>query len=134
MLHVVVGSFGLDPSRSDVRLTPYMRPFKTTGSEHHFIKGAGFRDLSNLYAFDRRLRLLVMDAIEGVEVAARVMISNYMGPKYGSHWYLDRSLFKSNYKHEQLLQIVGGKQQIVVVRKLILEVQTKAPLRHTKSE
>tara|TARA_R110000850_G_scaffold222600_1_gene348474 strand:+ start:17302 stop:18291 length:990 start_codon:yes stop_codon:yes gene_type:complete len=93
------------------RLTPYMRPFQVPGYDHHFIKDAGFRDLSNLYAFDRRLRLLVMDAIERVEVAVRAMISNYMGPMYGAHWYLDRTLFKSGYNHEQLLQIIRGKQQ-----------------------
>ena len=93
------------------RLTPYMRPFQVPGNEHHFVEGAGFRDLSNLYAFDRRLRLLVMDAVERVEVAARAMISNLMGPKYGSHWYLDRSLFKTGYSHEQLLQTIRSKQQ-----------------------
>ena len=54
------------------RLTPYMRPFQQPDDpQHHFRPGAGFRDLSRLYDFDRRLRLLVMDAIERVEVAAR---------------------------------------------------------------
>lgn len=93
------------------RLTPYMRPFQIPGDDHRFVEGAGFRNLSHLYSFDRRLRLLVMDAIEKVEVAARAMISNHMGPKYGAHWYLDAQLFKGRYKHAQLLQTVRGKQQ-----------------------
>lgn len=41
------------------RLTPYMRPFQQPDDpQHHFRPGAGFRDLSRLYDFDRRLRLL----------------------------------------------------------------------------
>lgn len=93
------------------RLTPYMRPFQVPGDDHRFIESAGFRDLIHLYSFDRRLRLLVMDAIERVEVAARAMISNHMGPKYGSHWYLDSCLFKRRYKHALLLKTIRSKQE-----------------------
>lgn len=35
------------------RLTPYMRPFQIPGDDHRFAEGAGFRDLSGLYSFDR---------------------------------------------------------------------------------
>ena len=57
--------------------------------ERLFQPGTGFRQISQLYDFDRRLRLLIMDAIERVEVASRAMISNHMGPKYGAHWYIE---------------------------------------------
>ena len=93
------------------RLSPYMRPFQLPDHSHQFIKGSGFRDLSRLYNFDRRLRLLVMDAIERVEVSARAMVSNHMGPKYGTHWYLDNGLFKRRFKHAQLLNTIQNKQQ-----------------------
>lgn len=86
------------------RLTPYMRPFQVSNdSEHGFRKGAAFRQLSRLYNFDRRLRLLVIDAIERIEVAVRAATSNYMGPVYGAHWYLKRELFKHQYQHDRLL-------------------------------
>ena len=63
------------------RLTPYMRPFQIVdNAAHAFLAGTGFRQISRLYDFDRRLRLLVMDAIERVEVASRASISNHMGP------------------------------------------------------
>jgi abortive infection bacteriophage resistance protein len=94
------------------RLTPYMRPFQVTGSpDHKFLPGTGFNQLSGLYDFDRQLRLLVMDAIERVEVAARASISNHMGPTYGAHWYLQRELFKREYDHSRLLSTIERAQQ-----------------------
>lgn len=94
------------------RLTPYMRPFQAAGNpDHAFLPGTGFRQLSQLYDFDRRLRLLVIDAIERVEVAARAAISNHMGPTHGAHWYLQRNLFKKPYDHTRLLSTVESAQQ-----------------------
>ena len=93
------------------RLTPYMRPFQVVGHpDHAFLPGAGFRQLSQLYDFDRRLRLLVMDALERIEVAARAAISNHMGPQHGAHWYLQQTLFKHRYDHSRLLSTVEGAQ------------------------
>lgn len=94
------------------RLTPYMRPFQVPGDpDHGFRPGAGFRQLSKLYDFDRRLRLLIIDAIERIEVATRAAISNHMGPAYGSHWYLDRAMFKNHYDHTRLLSTIESTQQ-----------------------
>lgn len=94
------------------RLTPYMRPFQTPEDpDHAFRPGTGFRQLSQLYDFDRRLRLLIVDAIERVEVAARAATSNHMGSTHGTHWYLDRKLFKNHYDHGRLLRTIEDKQQ-----------------------
>lgn len=94
------------------RLTPYMRPFQVPDdADHRFREGTGFRQLSRLYDFDRRLRLLVIDAVERIEVAARAAISNHMGPTYGAHWYLDKQLFKSRYDHDRLLKSIESTQR-----------------------
>lgn len=94
------------------RLTPYMRPFQVSDDpEHGFRPGAGFRQLSQLYDFDRRLRLLVIDAIERTEVAVRAIASNHMGPSYGSHWYLQPELFKDRYNHRRLLDGIEDVQR-----------------------
>ncbi|MGZ8183063.1 MAG: Abi family protein [Methylobacter sp.] len=94
------------------RLTPYMRPFQNYGdSQHHFKADVGFRQISQLYEFDRRLRLLVMDAIERAEVATRARISTHMGPSYGAHWYLEKHLFKNHYDHARLIDTINEKQQ-----------------------
>lgn len=46
-----------------------------------FMLGAHFQDAVELYVFDKKLRLLVLDAIERIEVAFRVDISYLMGKK-----------------------------------------------------
>lgn len=93
------------------RLTPYMRPFQSPDDlSHAFVPGTTLQELTRLYEFDRRLRLLVIDAIERIEVAARASISNHMGPTYGAHWYLDRTMFQTDYRHRELLEGVRAKQ------------------------
>ncbi|ALZ34723.1 Abi family protein [Pseudomonas aeruginosa] len=93
------------------RLTPYMRPFQIPeDADHAFKAGTRLRDLTRLYDFDRRLRLLVIDAIERIEVAARAAISNHMGPTHGAHWYLQRQLFQGSYRHQELLDSIRNKQ------------------------
>lgn len=92
------------------RLTPYMRPFQIDDDSHLFIANTQFRQLSRLYDFDRRLRLLVIDAIERTEVAIRAHLSNILGVKYGAHWYLDRNHFKRGYDHDRLINAIQKKQ------------------------
>lgn len=102
------------------RLSAYMRPFqKPFDEKHSFKNGVEFKQVVALYAFDRELRLLVMDAIERVEVAIRSMINNVMGPKYqlegqphsGSHWYLNNRHFKRDYDHHRLIKTLRDKQE-----------------------
>lgn len=94
------------------RLSIYMRPFQIPDDkEHRFKPSSEFKDIINLYAFDRELRLLVIDAIERVEVAVRASLNNHMSCKYqdnsdihsGSHWYLNRRLFKKEYDYQRLI-------------------------------
>lgn len=100
------------------RLSAYMRPFQIHNDpDHKFKANTEFKMVVDLYAFDRELRLLVMDAIERVEVAVRATLNNHMGLKYqndvcnsGSHWYLQEALFKHNYAHKRLLKEVEDKQ------------------------
>lgn len=95
------------------RLSPYMRPFQRTDDiDHGFSPGAQMSSLTRLYDFDRRLRLLLMDALERIEVATRAAISNHMGPQYGSHWYLDPQVFRHDFRHQALLDSLVRKQEI----------------------
>lgn len=94
------------------RLSPYMRPWQIPGDPaHHFRPGTGLRQITQLYDFDRRLRLLVMDAIERAEVAIRATVSNHMGPLHGAHWYMRQDLFKDAYDHPRLLDAIARTQQ-----------------------
>lgn len=87
------------------RLSPYMRPFQDANCENHtFHPDSEFKQIVNLYAFDRELRLFVMDALERVEVATRAAINNYMAIQYNNpHWFMDNEVFSLRYGHEALL-------------------------------
>ena len=86
------------------RLSPYMIPFQSNDGSHRFRAGVTFDDVLNHYVFDRRLRAIVMDALERFEVALRAAISNHMSLKSGDpFWYLDASRFKISYDHARLL-------------------------------
>lgn len=79
------------------RLRAYWLPFETpapSDGDHGFIPGTSFEDALALYVFDRQLRLLVMDAIERVEVSLRANWAHVLAMKYGSHGYIDPEIYK----------------------------------------
>lgn len=87
------------------RFSGYMRPLQSkTGVEHKFKPDVSFDNALNLYIFDRKLRLLVLDAVERIEVAIRAQISNTMSSRYGSHWYLNPAAFKDGFDHNEFIE------------------------------
>lgn len=60
---------------------PMRRPNPLGGREDQFINGASFGDAFDLYVFDKKLRLLFLDAIERIEVALRVAIALSLGAR-----------------------------------------------------
>ncbi|PUB32555.1 abortive infection bacteriophage resistance protein [Promicromonospora sp. AC04] len=89
------------------RLSPYTIPFQQRRSSHTFRNGTSFDDVLDLYVFDRTLRLLVMDALERVEVATRAAITDHMSTTHDDpHWYITADHFRDRSKHAGLLKIV----------------------------
>lgn len=83
------------------RLRAYWLPFEIPAGDgdHAFRAGTNFEDVLSLYVFDRQLRLLVMDAIERVEVALRANWAHCMAMTYGSHGYLEQHLYARRDRH-----------------------------------
>ena len=81
------------------RLSAYCIPFQD--KKDKFNKGTTFNDVLNLYIFDRELRLLILDAIERIEIGLRTQIIYQLAHKYGSHWQDDASLFKPPYTNRR---------------------------------
>lgn len=59
--------------------------------EDDFIPGHAFEDAVAIYSFDRRLRLLLLDALERIEIALRVQVA-YVHGLHGPLAYLDPQL------------------------------------------
>nr|WIE92055.1 Abi family protein [Mesorhizobium sp. WSM4875] len=79
------------------RLRAYWLPFEEASpapGDHKFKAGTSFDDVLALYVFDRKLRLLVMDAVERIEVSLRGSWAHHLAMKYGPHGYLDPTLYR----------------------------------------
>lgn len=75
--------------------------------EKQYRDGTTFEQIFDCYIFDRKLRLLVINAIERIEIAIRTVIINELGLKYkDAHWYLNQSLFLPKYNHADLIQSI----------------------------
>lgn len=75
------------------RLKIYMRPFETASKDFHL--GTTFEQVVEIYNFDRKLRLLCLDAIERIEVALRACLINVMGCHGGPHFYYEEKFFEN---------------------------------------
>jgi len=66
------------------RLSGYWYSFRQLKEKERvdqFVLGATFEQAVQLYIFDKKLRLLIMDALERIEIAFRVEISTLLGKK-----------------------------------------------------
>ena len=86
------------------RFSAYTRPFYIPQQiEHRFLLGTTFDGVLSLYIFDRELRLLLLDAIERVEVALRSQMTNCLAEHYGAHGYTAPEIFDDRYDHTWLM-------------------------------
>lgn len=79
------------------RLSAYWHPAKRP--DNSFVPGSSFEQVLALYEFDRRLRLLALDAIERVEVQLRTAITYHLGHRYGAFGHTEASNFEHPFKH-----------------------------------
>jgi len=78
------------------RLRAYTYPFQNNDNpEHPFVKKISFEDIIGLYVFDRRLRLLIFNAIEKIEIAFRTQIIYNYSLEYGAFWHLKPELYNN---------------------------------------
>ncbi len=73
-------------------LSPGEKPYR----KNKFIQGAHFEDAVKLYVFDKKLRLLALDALERIELSIRVDIAYILGEQdiYGHE---NSTLFHGNF-------------------------------------
>ena len=94
------------------RLSAYWLPFELPPSPGQtrtkiFQPGTMFETIVDIYVFDRKLRLLVMEGIERIEIALRSRWTNRLTLAHGAHAHLDVSAFESGYDHISLLSALA---------------------------
>lgn len=81
------------------RLAGYWIPYEQDPHTHTFKPNVHFDDILNLYRFDRELRLILMDAIERIEISLRTQWAYHFTQHHGAHAYLDSKLSKNPHWH-----------------------------------
>ena len=91
------------------RLSAYWYPFRLRDRAFpqqvldKFEEDTFFEDALSLYETDRKLRSLVIDAIERVEVSVRTQFTYHIGHKYGAFGYTDKNNFHNKFDHHKWL-------------------------------
>ncbi len=71
------------------RLAGYWRSFEESHDPHMFKAGTRFERVLDHYLFDREFRLLLLDAIERIEVSVRTQWAYHLAHHDGAHAYLN---------------------------------------------
>ena len=110
------------PARDDAnRLSAYWLFFEHPKGQAgpRFQPGTTFEDVVALYEFDRALRLLVLDAVERIEVAVRGNWAYQLALKNGPHGYLRTGLYsdrgKLNAKKRELTAQVNRSKDTFII-------------------
>ena len=75
------------------RLSAYSYPFRSRPDGTRFRDGTTFEEVWRYYRFDRRLKNVVLDGVERVEIATRTKIVNRFSEQYGPFGYRETANF-----------------------------------------
>ena len=102
------------------RFSAYLYPFLTLPKERHLFKqGSRFSRAWELYRFDKKLRMLLFNEIEKIEVALRSTVANMVAEETGNiFWMTDGSLFANEDKFRKTMTLVdkelkGSKEDFI---------------------
>ena len=92
------------------RLTAYFFPLLQIPKANHLYKSdATFRKAVDMYRFDRKLRLILLNEIEKIEVAARARIANGVSEATGNiFWMSEPSLFANSHRFQTSIGIIDA--------------------------
>ena len=83
------------------RLSNYFEPFSV--SKHQYEEGTTFEKILRIYEMDRKMRSILIAALEEIEITLRAAISNYHALKYGALGYLNPSSFDRVHNHQTFI-------------------------------
>lgn len=90
------------------RLSAYFYPFMQ--EDKTFVEKLSFDKVYRIYEFDRKLRNLLLTALEVIEISLRARLAHFHSEKYGPQGYLNASNF--NKKHQSA--VFTGKINIAI--------------------
>lgn len=90
------------------RLSGYLYPFLASPkTAQRFKSGAKFDAALSLYRFDKKLRLLLFNEIEKIEVSLRSSLANIVAKETGNiFWITDQSMFTSQDRFQKTMDLI----------------------------
>lgn len=84
--------------------------FRQYDGTDNFIAGTTFQQIINLYVFDQKLKLLILEAIERIEVAIRGMWGYHLSIETSnSHPHLDKNNFSDHAKWQDSINKINDR-------------------------
>lgn len=88
------------------RLSAYMR-FFLGDDRKNFREWTRFKDITDLYNFDSDLKILLLEALEVIEIDFKTQITNTISLKYKTgFWFMDENVFTSEAAHSTVMDVI----------------------------
>lgn len=79
-----------------------------------FLPDTTLENVIELYEFDRKLRLIVLEQVQKVEIGLRTCLSEYMSAKYGCHWFMNLINLDNDYDYEGFFEQIRGSKETFI--------------------
>lgn len=91
------------------RLSAYWYTFlKQPQSDHVFYPDTTFKKVLDTYVFDRKLRSIIFNEIERIEIALRTQLISQYCSKYGNNWYENKDLYRNPKYYDKFNNLLTG--------------------------
>lgn len=79
-----------------------------------FSKNSNLNDVIELYNFDRRIRLLIIEQIQIIEISLRNCLCEHMSQKYGSHWFMNLSIMSVEFDYDGFFKQISSAKELFI--------------------
>ncbi|MCC8104982.1 MAG: Abi family protein [Clostridiales bacterium] len=88
------------------RLSAYFLPFRK--ADGTYFQNVSFHRIQRIYEFDGRIRSLLFECIEEVELYLRSQLSYYSAHHHGALGYLEKDVFSERHDQKRFLELVNA--------------------------
>ncbi len=102
------------------RLSSYLYPFRVPDSPNQdFYPDTSLDEILKVYSFDRKLRLLIFDAIERIEIAFRAQLSLVLAFNLSVDWFAQPEHFADINKFESIIN--SFKKELALSKEVFIQ-------------
>lgn len=87
-------------------IAAYLRPMEADKVTHQLNPGATFENALSLYQFDAKLRELIFDAIQKIEISLRSKMIHEFSLAHGAFWFFDQSCFTDKHRFVESMNVL----------------------------